>query len=275
MKKSTFLLLVLLFSLLSLGGCKGAAGAQAEIRFELLDEVTVEQAAAVKSAAEVTRLYFAEAGRELPGPMLIVMTKDRPTYLRELQQRFNLSELQANRVAKGTDAMSGGQLIVMNIAGVPNERRKTFLTAHELTHYYQRAAGGVKYGEAKWLIEGFADVTAAQIVERKGYFKVAEYQRNWLEGLRSYGAKPEIGALRSREGWAESISRYGGDLTYKSAAVAVLVLTQRCGQEAVWQYFALLKAGRNAQAAFEEAFGFKMEEFEAEIDHLLARKKAA
>ncbi len=275
LRKSEALLLVLFFSLLSLWLCRGVAGAQAEISFEPLAGVSSEQAAVVKKAAGVTELYFAEAGRALPGPMLIVLAKDRPGYLRELQQRFALSELQAARVAMGTDAMSGGQLIVMNVAGVPSERQKTFLTAHELTHYYQRAAGGSRSAEVKWLLEGDADVTAAQIVEREGYFKVEEYQRNWLNGLRSYELRPGIGTLRSREGWAEAISHYGGDLTYKSAAVAVLVLTQRCGQEAVWRYFALLKTGLEPQSAFLQAFGFRIEDFEAEIDRLLAMKKAA
>ena len=266
MKKKTLFLCLLLFSLLN---CVACGKETAAIRIERQAEVSLEQAAEVERAAEETKNYFAEQGRFLPGDLQIVLVKDRPAYLSELQRRFALDELQANRIAKGTDAMSGGAQIVMNIAGVPNERRKTFLTAHELTHFYQRATG-VRAGAVKWLLEGGADFMGARIVERKGFFSLAAYRNNWLSGLRSYPVKPHLSALRSSEGWSDSISRYGSDLTYKSAALAVLMLTERYGEGALWRYFALAGQGKNAETAFFESFGCTLQEFETELDALLA-----
>jgi len=266
-------LLLIGAAVVSLGASSpNVATASNSVVIESLAGVSDKAAGEIRTAADATcRFYATNDGLVLEKPVTIVLTPDRKSYLAEVVARFGVSELEAQRAARGTDALSGGSLIVVNVSGVPSVRRETFLIAHELTHHYQDQLAGSRDGEVKWLLEGMAEAAGAQVVASQGYWRLEQYQENWRQGLTAMPNKPELTDLTTSDGWSGSISRYGSTPTYKTAGLAVLILTERYGQRQVLDYFVELGKGNDPEAAFKQAFGITMADFSAQYRQLLRK----
>ncbi|HWR38487.1 MAG TPA: hypothetical protein VN611_03225 [Patescibacteria group bacterium] len=250
-------------------GTEAPAPAVAErtigVRVDSMAGVMPESAAEIQQAAEATQRFFAEqAGLQLNNPVTVVLVPDRPAFIQEVIQRFHISELEARRVAKGVDALAGNGLIVLNVSGVPTTRQRTFLTAHELTHQYQRLLAGNQAGQVKWMLEGMAEAVAAQVVDRQGYFQLQQYRDNWLNGLRSTGQRPGLEEMVLAQDWSRSLDRYGSPVTYKTAGLAVLLLQDQQGLKKICGYFSRLGQQESPENAFYHALGFSMADYVAE-----------
>ena len=204
--------------------------------------------------------------------MTIVLTRDRKAYVAEIVNRFKIDELAAQRASRGTDALSGDRFVIVNISGIPTIRQKTFLIAHELTHHYQRQIAGANAGKVKWLLEGMAETVGAQVVARRGYWETVQYRNNWQVGLQAADNKPDLSDLETAAGWSAAIARYGSAITYKTAGLAVMTLTERFSQGKVLDYFAGLGRGETPDVSFRKAFGISLADFAAEYRQLIARK---
>jgi hypothetical protein len=245
----------------------------AEIHTEALAGVSTEYAMQIQQAADTTTALFARSGLSLEQPVTILLTPDRNSFIAEVTARFHINEFEAQRVAKGADALSGGHLTVINISGIPSARQKLFLTAHELTHHYQRQIAGNQASEIMWLLEGMADTLGAQAVDHEGYFSLNQYQHNWQTGLQMIAPKPSLCELETKADWSHSISSYGSTVTYKTAALAVLYLTKQFGEEKILDYFRSLGQGDSADAAFQNVFGMSIREYEDQ--YLYSLRKAS
>jgi len=242
------------------------------IVIEALDGITPETVKEIEQIVTVTQKHFAEkTDMALETAVTIVLTPTRKAYIGEVISRFNLSELEAERVAKGTDALSGNHLIIVNNSGIPTIRQKTFLLVHEITHFYQRQIAGPQAGTVKWLLEGIADKIGAQIVSEQGYFTMAEYKNNWQNGLGLATHKPKLSELITSDGWSTSLSQYGSPLTYKTAGCAVLFLTEQIEEKKVFSYFTRLKKGESPESAFQNTFGMSMSDFMSHYENLIRK----
>lgn len=246
-------------------GQENAVAEQSLVRIEQLNDVTDTEATIIERAAAETTRFFQDAGLDLKSPIEIILVRGRQAYISEVMSRFKISEIEATRAIKGTDAVAGPGRIIINMDGVPSDRQKTFLTAHETTHQYQRSLAGNRAVTVKWLLEGMAETVGAQVVDRMGYMTLADYRSNWQNGLRMIPNKPELAELRASADWSNALSRYGSPATYKTAGFAVMVLTERFGQEKVLAYFSSLGKGDSAENAFYRSFGINLADFETEI----------
>jgi len=264
------LLLVCLSVFLLLGCASASPGDKAanRITVEALDGILPAETADVRQAADSTLAYYQEAGLQLQQPVTIVLARDRKTFLAETMSRFRISELEANRVAQGVDALAGNGLIIVNVGGIPTPRQRTFLVAHELTHHVQRQLAGARAGEVKWLLEGMAEAVGAQVSARQGFLSMEQYKANWQNGLRAAAKKPQLAELRSSKGWANSLSAYGSGLTYKTAGLSALVLSEQYGMQSIIQYFTELGQGQSPDAAFHHSFGRELLDFEGTVEQL-------
>lgn len=264
-------LVLLIVATVSLTACAQATirpeavADHSHVSIERLVAVSDAEATVIKRSAEETVRFFQDAGLNLEQPIQIILVRGRQAYMAEVMTRFRVSEIEAARAIKGTDAVAGPGRIIINVDGVPSDRQKTFLTAHETTHQYQRSLAGNRAVAVKWLLEGMADTVGAQVVDRIGYMTLADYRSNWQNGLRMIPNKPDLAELRASADWSNSLSRYGSQATYKTAGFAVLVLTERYGQEKVLMYFKLLGKGDSAETAFNRSFGIHLADFETEI----------
>ncbi|MDR3591771.1 MAG: hypothetical protein P4N41_19120 [Negativicutes bacterium] len=270
------LALYLLMAALVLGCAHSGSGAptagQAVVTVEATGGVTESAADEIRQAADDTVAFFREnSGLQLNQGVNILLTPDRKAYIREIVDRFKISEPEAERVSLGTHALTGGRLIIVDMSGVPTVRQKTFLIAHELTHQIQRQIAGSQAGQVKWLLEGMAETTGAQVVSRRGYLSLDEYRNNWRSGLQQAADKPDLAELKSADGWSASLARYGSAATYKTAGLAAMTLTERFGQQKVLDYFSGLGRGESPEDSFQKAFGIPMADFIAEYRRLVRR----
>jgi len=236
------------------------------VRIERMAGISNEMVAEIQQAADgTTRFFIDHTGMHLTNQVIIVLTTERKAYITEVIARFKVSELEAERVARGTHALSGNNLIIVDMSGIPTVRQKTFLIAHELTHHYQRQLAGNQAGTVKWMLEGMAEEVGAHVVAQQGYFQVKQYKDNWWTGLAMTANKPSLNQLETARDWSMSISQYGSPLTYKTAGLAVLILTEQFGQEKVLDYFAGLGRGENPETSFQKVFGMRMVDFMADF----------
>ncbi len=264
-------LMLVLAAVFLLNACAAAAPGDKglnRVAVEALADILPAETADVRQAADSTLAYYQAAGLQLQQPVTIVLARDRKTFLAETMSRFRISELEVQRVAKGVDALAGNGLIVMNMDGIPTPRQRTFLVAHELTHQVQRQLAGTRAGEVKWLMEGMAESIGAQVSARQGFLSVEQYKANWQNGLRAAVNKPQLAELANSQGWSNSLAAYGSGLTYKTAGLGALVLSEQHGMQSLIQYFAELGNGQVPAAAFRRAFGVDLFDFEGTIDRL-------
>ena len=264
-----------LLTLLLLTGCVSAAPDKTPppplLSIESGPDITPEETADFQQAARATTAYYQEQGLQLKKPVTLVLTRNRQAFLTESINRFKVSELEVHKAAKAVDALAGDHLIVFNVDGTPTTRQRVFILAHELTHQYQRELAGVNAGGVKWMLEGMAEAVGAQLVARAGFFSVPQYKNNWQTGITMSPQKPFLSELRTSTGWSNSLSTYGGPLTYKTAGLANLILLERYGTPKVIAYFRELGRGATPEAAFRQAFDLDMGQFENEIA-VLCRK---
>ena len=263
-----------LLTLLLLTGCVSAAPDKTPpllVSIESGASITPEETADFQQAALATTAYYQEQGLQLKKPVTLVLTRNRQAFLTESVSRFKVSELEVHKAAKAVDALAGDHLIVFNVNGTPTTRQRVFILAHELTHQYQRELAGANAGGVKWMLEGMAEAVGAQLVARAGFFSVPQYKANWQTGITLAPQKPALSELRNSSGWSNSLSTYGGPLTYKTAGLANLVLLERHGTPKILAYFRELSRGATPESAFRQAFGQEMDQFENEIA-VLCRK---
>lgn len=272
LKLFTFCIVYYILVTTSLTACAFSPSTHEQITVEQIGEITNESATEVQQAANATTLLFEKnTGILLEKPVTIVLTPNRKSYITELITRFHISELEAEKVAKGTDALSGTNLIVVNIDGIPTVRQKTFLIAHELTHQYQRQIAGNRASQVIWLLEGMSETVGAQVVAKQGYFRLDQYQSNWQNGLQMTASKPNLSELETRADWSRSLSQYSSPITYKTAGLAVLTLTQQFGEQKILDYFKGLGRGLNPETAFQNAFGMSMADYESQFMNTLRK----
>jgi len=244
------------------------------VKIEQMVGITSEAADEIQQAADATtRFFINNTGMRLKNQVIIILTTDRRSYIDEIITKFKISELEAERVARGTHALSGKNLIIVDMSGIPTARQKTFLIAHELTHHYQRQIAGNRAGNVMWMLEGMAETVGAQVVAQQGYLQIEQYKNNWRTGLAKTADKPSLSQLKTSNDWSRSISQYGSSLAYKTAGLAVLMLTERFGQEKVLDYFAELRQGEDPEVTFQNIFGITMTDFIADVTYAI--RKAA
>lgn len=270
LKLFIFFLVYCILVTTTLTACAFSADHHGEITIEKLAGITDESASEIQQAADATRRLFANnTGTLLEKPVNIVLSPDRKSYITETITRFQISELEAERLAKGTDALSSRNSIIVNMSGLLTPRQKTFLIAHELAHHYQHQLAGNQADQVIWLLEGMADTVGAQVVAEQGYFRLDQYHNNWQSGLRLTTSKPDLRQLETRTSWSQSISQYGFQVTYKTAGLAVLTLTEDFGQRKVLDYFRGLGRGETPDTAFQKAFGMSITDYESQFTNTL------
>ena len=248
------------------------------VQIEAMAGVTAEETEEIRQAVAATERFYAATGLRLNKKVTLVLVKDRPDYIATVIDRYKISEIEAQRAARGTDALASYKysMVIINISGIPSVRQKNFLTGHELTHHYQYQIAGGKGGEVMWLLEGMAEMGGAQVVQQQGYMTVRQYKDNWLGGLQHMAeAKPELKELRTKADWSASMSKYGSNVTYKTSALAALILTERYGQAKLIDYFVRLGKNETPETAFQNAFGIKLNDFNAEMAQMLKLKEAS
>lgn len=202
----------------------------------------------------------------------IILVPDAFSYSATLQREENLSSDTSLYLASHSFGATNNNYIVINVGGISGYNDTLFVTAHELTHQYQMAEAG-QWNRLNWLMEGMADMVAAQVVNlntvNHGESEVDRYRLTWLNVLRSTQNKPNLKKLDTRQDWLIHFQN-NGPVTYRMADLAVLNLADSRESTNFKTYMNTLREGVDAEQAFQSAFGVTCSAYTQEYENWIA-----
>jgi len=213
--------------------------------------------------------YDLELGQEVE----IILVPDTLSYLATLQEDEKLSRDASLFQANYSSGTANNNHIIINVGPIAGYNDTLFITAHELTHQYQITEAG-QWKRLNWLMEGMADMVAAQVVNEntvnKGENQVNLYRISWLKTLRSAYNRPNLKKLDTRDDWVIDF-QHNGPITYRTAGLAVLQLAASRETVDFKTYMKTLKTGVDAEQAFQAAFGVDCSAYAQEYEEWLAK----
>lgn len=247
-----------------------------KLQVESLNGVAEETNDLITRATIDTMNFFCERSNfTLTRSVTFVLTANKTNFQQEVSSRFKISDKEAAQATKDVDVLAGTGLIILNTQSITTGQQQIFLTAHEITHQYQRQNVSPSRAQPFWLVEGMAEVVGANIVERQGYGTLKFYRNSSLADLRAAINKPDLQELNDGRDWAQAITEYGSPLTHKVAGLAVLYLTEKHGFRSVTQYMQHISNGLSSNDAFKKTFGYPLPEFIKEYQTLITPPKAS
>jgi len=231
----------------------------------------------VKEAADATVAFFQDTyGLELTRFVGIILVTDKEAYRQALTDTVKMSPKWIDRTVEYSGGISWGNYVVSRNVGLHitrPERQRDII--HEIVHQYQSdIAASDARGILTWVREGMADAIAAQVLDKTGLRTMEDDRQGWLSLARKYKAFPEFSALNDLNGWYAAQDRYGSWCPDATAYLAVDLLVQRKGHDALIAYLRSAKT-QDAASAFQDAFGVSLDDFTrdfaAYLNGLLAR----
>lgn len=247
-----------------------------KLQVESLSGVAEETNEQITKATIDTMNFFCERSNfNLTRSVTFVLTANKNAFQQEVRSRFKISDKEAAQATKDVDVQAGNGLIILNTQSTPATQQQIFLTAHEITHQYQRQNVSPSRPQPFWLVEGMAEVVGANIVERQGYGTLKYYRNQSIADLKAATSKPDLQELTDGHDWAQATAEYGSTLTHKVAGLAVLYLTEKHGFRSVTQYMQHISNGLSSNDAFKKTFGYPLPEFIKEFQALIANPKVS
>lgn len=175
----------------------------------------------------------------------------------------------ARTTARTMFAVGGHRGVILNAEALDRMSwtGRVALLAHELGHSLQYELGGGRRGASdQWLREGFADWLSIRVLERLDATDMATVRRQRQRELRAAGRvrTPRLDELVTFPQWVQAGERFGAT-TYALAFLAVDVLLERHGAEAVLEYFKRFASSQDRVENFRAAFGEDHEAFESAL----------
>jgi len=223
---------------------------------------------------DIVRFFSDNYHLGLHKKLRILLVPDDKEYAKVLARDFGYTQADAAKMSRTTGGMArdGNMEYIFAAKAKQNSPMDAFMHAacHEMVHWYQYAAGGNKSAQVKWLLEGTADVIGYNIVEAHLHGTLEKYRKRSLNVIRKAAAIPTLRELYSRKDWLAAMDRYGGNVIYSKAGLAVSELVQRQGLKSIFNYFLNLKKFTPA-VAFERTFGMNLQNFERLIDQKIRK----
>jgi hypothetical protein len=215
--------------------------------------------AAARAAIEATNDFFKKVyGLTLERKVEIFLVPDRQAHIKELKQRYSLTETEAASRAQSTSGSALDGIIIVNAANTGGKQGLFFCLCHELVHYFQGQVSR-NFCAIMWLTEGTANVLAAQIMAAAGVQCLEAGL--WPEVLKRGPGIPRLEHLHSFKDWGTTINSYGQATAYAVSSMAVVTLIRAKGNKPLFAFFQGLNKAK-PEDAFYQAFGVKLADFE-------------
>jgi hypothetical protein len=173
----------------------------------------------------------------------------------------------ARSTAATMAAIGGHRRVLLNEARMADDGwpARVGLIAHELAHVLQyELGGGVRGTSDQWLREGFADWVELQALAALGVVEVGPVRAELVR--RTRGAQvPPLSRLATFPDWVAANERSRGVDLYGAAQLAVDLLIERHGVDAVLGYFRRFAASQQREAHFAAAFGRTLSAFDEDF----------
>lgn len=219
---------------------------------------------AARAAAFTAQFFRDHYNAELKEPIEVILASDTMNYIHTLEPLVghNFAIYQATHSA-GTTVNNS---IIINTGASQSYEDTLFLTSHELAHQYQLQTMTTDITRFNWLVEGMADVIAANVVAANftyGSGKINNYRQSWTRMLALTDHHLHLSDLDHRPAWQQAVS-VQGSIAYRTAALAVFVLIDRTGYQSLQTFFTDKSADR--EQAFQKAFGIPLDDFATEFE---------
>ena len=194
-----------------------------------------------------------------------------------LVQHLKLTPEAAHGAADFAKAAVGGRRVVVNdplLSADPWPERLVTL-AHEVVHASQlELAGNRSLVRNQWLVEGFAEWVAFQVVHELGVRQLPEEKLKMIAQARGAHSKVGLAPLADMDTLAQWLAvrkARGFDATYPYAFLATDFLIQRHSYDKVLAYFRRHRESPDSRANFEAVFGEALPAFQQALDAHLAQ----
>jgi hypothetical protein len=172
------------------------------------------------------------------------------------------------RLAVSSDAVGNYREVIVNDSHASKYVWQEWvrLLAHELTHSAQKELiNGRPSGSDQWLREGFAEWIGYKVADKFGAENFAKSRQRILDLIataRSYQTFPSLNQLASNTDWITWFRTLSYAGTYGQALIAVDVLIEEKGIEAMVDYFRRFGKLNNRERNFLTAFGETLSSFD-------------
>jgi hypothetical protein len=170
----------------------------------------------------------------------------------------------ARSTAATMTGIGGHRRVLLNEARMADDGwpARVGLIAHELAHVLQyELGGGVRGASDQWLREGFADWVELQVLAAMGVVEVGPVRAELVR--RTRGAHvPPLSRLATFPDWVAANERSRRVDLYGAAQLAVDLLIERHGVDAVLGYFRRFADSQQRDAHFTAAFGQTLAAFD-------------
>lgn len=187
------------------------------------------------------------------------------------------SEDFARRAASTLDGVGIPRRVLMHEGALARATwaDRAAMLAHELTHVLQyHLAAGRRSTSEQWIREGFAEWVAARVLESLHLSRPGTRRSRALQAvsLAGPGRLPPLSELSTWHQWVDLRAARPGLPVYPYSYLAVDLLVERHGVEAVLDYFRRFAVSDDAPRVFAWAFGETREGLEAELSARVGRR---
>jgi hypothetical protein len=193
-----------------------------------------------------------------------------------LTDRFGTDPAFARDIAKSAlgrirQTKAGKQLLVngemMNDLRWPE---RIHVLAHEITHIVQYELAGGKLAGDLWLIEGFADWVAYQVLEALGLDTFSRRKQLQITQIKRNPGPLALAEMMTGQDWQALNARSGSAIPHAQAFLATDLLIQQQGLSAIIAYFRHMPEVETHLQKFQAGFGIELASFQQEFTAHLA-----
>jgi hypothetical protein len=196
---------------------------------------------------------------------------NREAFAQGLTEKFKTDPVVAREIAKSAlgrirQTHEGKQLLVNEeILEYLQWPDRMHVLAHELTHIVQYELAGGRLAGDLWLIEGFADWVASQVMEALGLDTFSRRKNQKIAQFRREHTPPSLSQMATVQDWDALSARHGGAIAFGQAFLATDLLIQRHGLASVIEYFRHVNRASSRRQHFRAIFGEELSAFEREF----------
>jgi hypothetical protein len=195
----------------------------------------------------------------------------REAFAQGLTQQFKTDPALARDIARSglgrlRQTTEGKQLLVNEeILGDLQWPERIHVLAHELTHIVQYELADGKLAGDLWLIEGFADWVAYQVLEALGLDTFSRRKNLKIAQVKHEPELPLLAQMVTAKDWDALNAKYGSTIPYAQAFLAIDLLIQQRGLSSVIAYFRRPPHASDHIQIFQASFGIELSTFQHEF----------
>ena len=226
--------------------------------------------AALKQAfASGRRRAEAKLGVRLVGEYDIVLCASREDMAQAAQEWCGIDAEQAQKLAAGSLWVQSGSTVLVDVSAMQKPRERTFTMGVLATRMLTAQESGPHARGITWLDRGMGYLMGVACLLEENGGTLGMYQQAWQEDLTGRPL-PALTVLATDDGWAKGAQMTDSDTLSELAQLACSRLVQEHGWGAYRQYLRELARTKDAEKAFQKAYGMSPKAWSSRFSRFLS-----